>query len=107
MHKGYLKALQRDTILGVENYMQEIDTLLSREDIRGDGNKLDNLPLLITGDSYSGKSSLIAHWIKRHKNSHKTDNDYFLIRFSKLSPNDTSYVSMLYSIYNQIRVHFI
>ena len=105
MHKGYLKALQQEQSIGTESYLQDIDTLISREDVRGEGKIAENLPLLITGDAYSGKSSLIAKWIRNHKNSHKTDNDYFIIRFAKLSPNDTSYTSLLYSIYNQIRVN--
>ena len=60
MHKGYLKALQQEQSIGTESYLQDIDTLISREDVRGEGKIAENLPLLITGDAYSGKSSLIA-----------------------------------------------
>lgn len=107
MYKGYLQALQNDYIVGIEGYLQEIDALIAREDNTRDGKKIENLPLLITGDAYSGKSSLIAKWIKSHKKSHKTDNDYFVIRFAKLNQGATSYSTLLYSIYSQIRVKFI
>jgi hypothetical protein len=103
MHKGYLKALQEDDLINIESYLNEIDSAISQEDIKGEGKSL-NLPILITGEACSGKSSVIANWVKAYKNAYKTDNDYFIIRFSKLSAMDTSYASLLYSIYNQIRV---
>ena len=58
MHKGYLKALQTEKIIGIENYLQEIDTILSSEDSHNENSS--NLPILITGDAHSGKSSLLA-----------------------------------------------
>ena len=96
--------MQDEEIIGFEGYLQEIDTQVSREDYKGEGGETENLPLLITGDVGCGKSSLIAHWIHRHKSSHKMDNDYFVIRFARITPNDVSYEYLLYSIYNQLRV---
>jgi hypothetical protein len=107
MQKGFLSSLQNEPIVGIETYMQEIDTLISREDLSGKTSGQENLPILIAGDPSCGKSSLIAHWIKNYSASHKTDNDYFLVRFAKLSPNDTSYEALLYSIYTQLRVSFM
>lgn len=91
-------------IVGFEGYLQEIDTQISQEDYKGEGGIVENLPLLITGDIGSGKSTLIANWIHRHKISHKLDNDFFVIRFAGLSPSETSYENLLYSIYNELRV---
>ena len=96
--------LQQDEAIGAEGFLQEMDAFITREDMRRDGLAPEKTPILITGDPCSGKSTLIAKWIKSHKQSHKTDNDYFIFRFARLSPCDTSYVSLIYSIYNQIRV---
>ena len=81
-----------------------MDTQISKEDYKGEGREVENLPILITGEVGCGKSTLIANWIHRHKISHKLDNDYFVIRFAGLSPSDISYEYLLYSIYNQLRV---
>ena len=99
--------LQENETIGAEGFLQEMDAFITREDMRKDNTIKEKTPILITGDPCSGKSTLIAKWIKSHKISHKTDNDYFIFRFSKLSPSDTSYVSLIYSIYSQIRVRSI
>jgi hypothetical protein len=104
IHKSYLKSCQSDEIIGFEGYLQEIDTLISHEDYKTEAGEAENLPILITGDPGSGKSSLISHWIQSHKSSHKLDNDFFIVRFSRITPNDTSYEFLLYSIYNELRV---
>ncbi|WP_321508186.1 tetratricopeptide repeat protein [uncultured Methanoregula sp.] len=76
-------------------------------------------PLVILGDSGSGKSALLAHWVKRYREGVQTGTTeksfgpspseiqpLVLIHFIGASEESTDYVAMLRRIMGELRRHF-
>lgn len=90
----------------MENYIHEIDAWASSDDHEANVRSRKNVPLIITGEQGSGKSSVMAHWLDFHQRSHKKNNDYVVVHFAKRSPSDRLYYYSLHRMFSRLREEF-
>ena len=77
--------------IGRDNYFTRLD-----EHIRGDGP-----PLVIIGESGSGKSALLANWALRYQK--ENPNDFLLLHFIGSTPQSADYTALLLRILGEIK----
>jgi nephrocystin-3 len=88
-------AVQRRKVyIGREEYFNNLD-----EHTSGDG-----LPLVILGESGSGKSALIANWTQRYREKHP--DDFMVLHFIGSTPDSADYVRILRRIMEEIRERY-
>lgn len=61
-------------------------------------------PLVILGDSGSGKSALLANWAARYRAAHP--GDYLLMHFVGATPGSAEWAAMLRRIMGELKRHF-
>ena len=61
-------------------------------------------PMLITGESGSGKSALLANWALRYRKMHP--DDFMIMHFIGSSPYNTDWVTMLQRIMAELKCRF-
>jgi nephrocystin-3 len=81
-HEAYAEARRRTYIARQKDY-EALDA-----HVLGDGP-----PLLITGESGSGKSALLANWTKRWQDSHPKD--FILTHYIGSSPDDAYHIRLM------------
>ena len=110
-HDAYLRHLQlRYALLrpmyGAESYIHEIDSWISSDEHEPNARARKNVPLIITGEQGSGKSSILAHWLDFHQRSHKKDNDFIVVHYARRSPSDRFYYYSLHRLFSRLREEF-
>jgi Domain of unknown function (DUF4062)/NACHT domain len=72
---------------------------------RLDSHVKDNgLPLVVIGDSGSGKSALLANWAKHYNEG--ADKLFLLVHFIGATPDSVDWASMLRRIMSEMKLHF-
>lgn len=64
----------------------------------------DGLPLAVLGESGSGKSALLAHWVFRYRNHHP--DNFVLIHFAGASSDSTDWALMLRRFMGELKRKF-
>jgi nephrocystin-3 len=64
----------------------------------------EDKPLVILGESGSGKSALLANWALRYRESHP--DDLVILYFIGSSPDSTDYVDMLHYVMARLKAHY-
>jgi hypothetical protein len=67
--------------------------------------KDDGLPLVVIGDSGSGKSALLANWAKKYQEN-GADKPFLLVHYIGATPDSVDWVSMLKRIMSELKRHF-
>lgn len=88
-HDAFAEA-RRAIYIGRQAYYEALD-----QHVLGDGP-----PLVILGESGSGKSALLANWVKRYHKDHS--GDFVLLHFIGSSHYSADYVAILKRIFNEI-----
>ena len=86
-------AVRRNVYIGRKEYFTALD-----EHVDGDGP-----PLVILGESGSGKSALIANWAENYREKHP--DDFMLLHFIGSTPDSADYVQLLQRIMLEIKAH--
>ena len=89
-HEAFAAARTK-VYIGREEYFKRLD-----EHAKGDG-----LPLILLGESGSGKSALIGNWAKRYRERHP--DEFMLVHFIGSTPDSTDYVRILRRIMEEIK----
>lgn len=67
--------------------------------------KDNGLPLVVIGDSGSGKSALLANWAKKYKEN-GSDKPFLLVHHIGATPDSVDWASMLRRIMGEMKLHF-
>ena len=67
--------------------------------------KDNGLPIVVVGDSGSGKSALLANWAKKYKEN-EADKPFLLVHHIGATPDSVDWVSMLRRIMGEMKLHF-
>ncbi|KKH95927.1 hypothetical protein EO95_11555 [Methanosarcina sp. 1.H.T.1A.1] len=67
--------------------------------------KDDGMPLVVVGDSGSGKSALLANWVKKYQEN-GADKPFLLVHYIGATPDSVDWVSMLRRIMSELKRHF-
>ena len=89
-HEAFAVA-RRKVYIGKDEYYERFD-----RHIKGDGP-----PLVLMGESGSGKSALIANWVEKYRK--KYPDDFMVSRFIGGTPDSADYVNLLRRIMEEIR----
>ncbi|CAE1160308.1 NPHP3 [Acanthosepion pharaonis] len=93
-HEAFADARCR-VYIGGEKYFQMIDTLMTTT---------KRQPVVILGQSGSGKSALIANWCSRIMA--EEPETFFFVHFIGSSSESASYLKMLYRLYEELKDFF-
>lgn len=92
-HEAFAAA-RRKVYIGREEYFSKLD-----DHVAG-----DDPPLVLLGESGSGKSALIANWAKRCREKHPYD--LMVLHFIGSTPDSTDYVRLLRRIMEEIKERY-
>jgi hypothetical protein len=92
-HEAFAQSRAK-VYIGRQEYYDRLD-----EQARGDG-----LPLVVLGESGSGKSALLANWALRYRNSHSEE--LLLMHFIGATPYSTDWAAMLRRIMGEFARRF-
>ena len=92
-HEAFAAA-RRKVYIGREDYFKRLD-----EHVEGDGS-----PLVLLGESGSGKSALISNWAKQYRENHPED--FMLVHFIGSTPDSADYVRILRRIMEEIQERY-
>jgi nephrocystin-3 len=92
-HETFAQSRAR-VYIGREEYFRELD-----EHVRGDGQ-----PLVITGESGSGKSALLSNWALKFRKEHP--GDFLLVHFIGASSFSSDWAAMLRRIMGEFKRKF-
>ncbi|MGR3177956.1 MAG: tetratricopeptide repeat protein [Candidatus Anammoxibacter sp.] len=92
-HEAFAVA-KRKVYIGKDDYYERLD-----RHIKGDGP-----PLVLMGESGSGKSALIANWVEKYRKKHP--DDFMVSRFIGGTPDSADYVNLLRRIMEEIRERY-
>ena len=67
--------------------------------------KDNGLPLVVIGDSGSGKSALLANWAKRYQEN-ETNKPFLLVHHVGATPDSVDWKNMLRRIMGEMKLHF-
>ena len=86
-------AVRRKVYIGKQRYLDRLDEYVNSEE----------LPLVIQGESGSGKSALIANWVEGYRKKHP--DDFILLHFIGSTADSADYVSLLRRIMLEIKAY--
>lgn len=89
-HEAFAEA-RRKVYIGRQEYFDKLDAHASS----------DGLPLVLLGDSGSGKSALLANWTDRYREKHPED--FIICHYIGGTPDSADHVAMLRRIMEEIR----
>ncbi len=92
-HEAFVRS-RTGVYVGREEYFKQLDA-------HADG-KSD--PLVILGESGSGKSALLANWMAHYRESHR--NDIMLMHFIGASAESTDWAAMVRRLMGEMKRHF-
>ena len=92
-HEAFARARQK-VYIGREIYFKRLDKHLASK----------TPPLVILGESGSGKSALIANWIKKHKEEYP--DDFMVTHFIGGTADSADYVTILQRIMREIKERY-
>ncbi|MCX6844512.1 MAG: tetratricopeptide repeat protein [candidate division WOR-3 bacterium] len=93
LHEAFARSRAR-VYIGRDDYFKQLD-----EHAAGDGP-----PLVILGDSGSGKSALLANWAQRYRKDHP--DDLSVLHFIGASPYSSDWAAMLRRILGEFKRRF-
>lgn len=85
-HETYAEIRSRVYIGNVTYYNQLNRFVKEIED--------ENVPLLVLGESGSGKSSLLANWAQKYQELPQNENDFVILHFIGTTPASADYGNM-------------
>ncbi|MEF9438413.1 MAG: NACHT domain-containing protein, partial [Candidatus Mariimomonas ferrooxydans] len=92
-HEAFAQS-RAGVYIGRKEYFRRIDEHINS----------DNQPLVILGESGSGKSALIANWVKQYRAKHPKD--FLLMHFIGASPYSADWAAMLRRIMGEFKSRF-
>jgi len=92
-HEAFAEV-RRKTYIGREAYYTQLNDHVAS----------DREPLVLLGESGSGKSALIANWIARYRKAHP--DNFIITRFIGGTPDSADYVTLLRGIMEEIKVRY-
>jgi len=93
VQEAYALTRRRAYVPSTE-YLERLNALAESED----------QPLVITGESGSGKSSLLAYWLKEYKNTHK--NAFTVQFYVGAGSSDTGHLGIIQRIMEEIKERY-
>jgi tetratricopeptide (TPR) repeat protein len=108
-HEAFAQSRAR-VYIGRNEYFQKLDDYVGQaSSLSGSAgippaSESQNLPLVILGESGSGKSALLANWALRHRGAHP--GDLLLLHFIGGSPYSSDWAAMLRRIMGEFKRRF-
>ena len=90
-HEAFAAA-KRKVYIGRGEYFKKLDEYANSDEV---------LPLVLLGESGSGKSALLANWTKEYRNTH--NNDLLVCHYIGSTPNSVDHIDMLRRIMEEIK----